>query len=803
MLWDSLRYSFRSLRRNPGFAIAAILALGVGIGSNAAMFSVVDGILLKPLPFAEPERIVQVREKLLKRSGDAIPLAAGNFYEYRDQAKTADLVAYRNSAFSLISPTSDPERYVGVQVTENWFRLFGVKLDRGREFSDDDFRPGQDHAVILSYGLWKDRFAGDEKIIGREINLNGRSRTVVGVAGADFEYPAKTKIWAPLVLEGFDKTRRDLHSLVGLGRLKPGVGIDRARTEFDALLGSMAAQFPDFNRDIQSHVTPLMQDITGPIRPALMALLGAVGFVLAIACANVANLLLARGATRRQEMAVRVSLGANRWNLVSQMLVESFVLASCGGALGIGLAYVGLQAFQRFAPKTLPRVDQVSLDGRVLLFALAAVLVTAVLFGVLPALRLSQVDPHGSLKDRAKGSAGTGFRNALVVAQVAAALVLMTGAGLLIRSLYELASVDLGFKPNHVITMRVTPLPSKYASSVEKQIQLGRDVVTRLRQTPGIEAAGLSTDLPLQGNARFIMRVEGAPMPTVATAPLADFFTVTPGYFESMGIALKRGRVFTDSDKVGAPLAVVVNEQFVKTHFPNVDPIGKRMEVGFSQPPNWRVIVGVVSNVRNLGVDKPSASQVYGAYYQGPGLLPGAPSFSVIGRAKGDAAEMAQIVRREILQVDNSQPVWNIQTMEETVNLSLGRERFTLMLMTIFAGVAFLLALIGLVGVMTYTVSQRTREIGIRMAVGARPLDVLLMIEKQGLALVATGIVLGTIVSLALAQSLSALLFATSATDPAVFAGVAVVFLLTGLLSGWLPARRAAAIDPAITLRAD
>jgi putative ABC transport system permease protein len=379
----------------------------------------------------------------------------------------------------------------------------------------------------------------------------------------------------------------------------------------------------------------------------------------------------------------------------------------------------------------------------------------------------------------------------------------MTGAGLLIRSLYELASVDLGFKPNHVITMRVTPLPSKYGSSVEKQIQFGRDVVTRLQQTPGIEAAGLSTDLPLQGNARYIMRVEGAPMPTVATAPLADFFTVTPGYFDSMGIALKRGRVLTDSDKLDAPLAVVVNEQFVKTHFPNEDPIGKRMEVGFSQPPNWRVIVGVVSDVKNLGVDKPSRSQVYGAYYQGPGLLPGAPSFSVIGRAKGDAAEMAQVMRREILQVDNAQPVWNIQTMEETVNLSLGRERFTLMLMAIFAGVAFLLALIGLVGVMTYTVSQRTREIGIRMAVGARPLDVLLMIEKQGLVLVAIGIVLGTLVSLALAQSLSTLLYATSATDPVVFAGVAIVFLLTGLLSGWLPARRAAAIDPAITLRAD
>ena len=804
MLWDALRYSFRSLLRNPGFSLAAILALGIGIGANTAMFSVADGILLKPLPFAEPEGLLQVREKLVKRSGDAIPLSAGNFYEYRDQAKTADLVAYRNSPFSLVSPSADPERYVGAQVSEGWFRLFGVALARGRDFNAEDYKPGQDQAVILSHGIWKDRFAGDEGIIGREVNLNGRKRVVVGIAGDRFEYPGKSKIWAPLVLEGHDRSRRDLHSLVGLGRLKPGVGIERTRTEFASLQAGMAQRFPEFNGDIQSHVTPLLEDLTGPVRPALLALLGAVGFVLAIACANVANLLLARGAVRQQEMAVRASLGASRWNLVSQMLTESFVLAASGGALGIGLASLALTAFQRFAPKNLPRVDQVALDERVLLFALAAVMLTAVLFGALPALKLSKVDPHGALKDRAKGSAGkTGLRNALVVAQVAAALVLMTGAGLLVRSLYQLSSVDLGFEAKHVITMRVTPLPSKYGESQEKQIQFGRNLMTRLQQTPGIEAVGLSTDLPLQGNPVYIMRVEGRPMPTVATAPLTDFFTVTPKYFEAMGIAVKKGRVLADTDQMGAPMAVVVNEQFVKTHFPNEDPIGKRMEVGFSQPPNWRIIVGVVSNVRNLGVDKPSRSQVYGAFYQGPGLLPGAPSFSVIGRVKGEAADMAQTMRREILQVDNAQPVWNIQTMEETVNQSLARERFTLLLMVIFAGVAFLLALIGLIGVMSYTVSQRTREIGIRMAVGARPLDVLLMIERQSLVLVGIGIVLGSVVSLALSETLSALLYSTSATDPLVFAGVAVVFLLTGLLSGWIPARRAASIDPAITLRAD
>lgn len=805
MFWDHLRFSVRSLWNNPGFALAAVLALGIGIGMNTAMFSVVDGILLKPLPFAEPERLVQVRERLPKRGGDPIPLAAGNFYDYRAQAQTATLVAYRANPVSLIVPQADPERYFGVQVSEGWFGLFGAKLARGRDFTAEDFQPGKEQVVILSHGLWMDRFAGDAGIVGREINLNGQPRVVIGVAEASFEYPAKAKIWAPLVLEGIHRTRRDFHNLVAFGRLKPGVSLEQARTEFSALLGGMIQRFPQENQDKLSHVTGLMEDVTGQVRPALLALLGAVGFVLAIACANVANLLLARGAARQQELAVRVSLGASRWDIVGQLLTESFVLAVSGGALGIGLAYAAFRALKQFAPQNLPRVDTVTLDERVFLFALGAVFLTGLLFGILPAWKLSRIDPHMALKDRAKGSsARSGFRNALVVAQVAAALVLMTGAGLLIRSLYELSSVDLGFEPTHVVTMRVTPLPSKYAASVEKQILFGREIVTRLKQLPGLEAAALSTDLPLQGNARFIMRIEGRPAVTVATAPLADYFTVTPSYFETMRIPLRRGRVLSDSDQVNAPLAVVVNEEFARVHFPNGDPVGKRLEIGFSEPPNWRVIVGVVANVKNLGVDKPSRVQVYGAFWQGPGIIPAqAPSFSVIGRAKGDAAEMAQAMRREVLAADNSQPVWNIQTMTETVNLSLAKERFTLFLMAVFAGVAFLLALIGLTGTMAYTVSQRTREIGIRMAVGARPMDVLMMIERQGLRLVGLGLAIGTVISLGLAQTLSSLLYSTSAYDPLVFVGMAVVFLVTALVSGWIPARRAASIDPAITLRAD
>ncbi len=805
MLIDHLRFAFRTLWANPAYSVAAVLALGLGIGMNTAMFSVVDGILLKPLPFREAERLVQVRERVMARGGDPIPLAPGNFYEYRAAARTAEVVGFRNSPFSLLLPDADPERYFGVQVSEGWFRFLGAKIVRGRDFAADDYQAGKDDAVVISHGLWVERFAGDAEIIGRQINLNGRPRRVVGVAEEGFDYPGKARVWAPLVLSGFERERRDLHSIVAFARLGAGVSLEQARAEFGQMLAGMVERFPDFNASKESHLTSLLDDFTGPVRQPLWALLGAVGFVLAIACANVANLLLARGAVRQQELAVRASLGATRWNIVAQLLTESFVLSGAGGALGLGLAYGAFRAFRLYAPKNLPRVDQVAMDERVFLFALLAVVVTGLLFGLIPAWRLSKVDLHAVMKQGAKGSTGrTMFRNGLVVAQVAAALVLMTGAGLLIRSLYSLMQVDLGFEPTQLITMRVTPLPAKYAEQVEKQIQFGRDIEARAKAVAGVEAIGLSTDLPLQGNPRYIMRIEGKPPVTVARAPLADFFTVTPGYFAAMRIRLKRGRLLDERDHRAAVRAVVVNEEFVRVHFPGQNPVGQRLEIGFSTPPQWREIVGVVGNVKNVGVDKPTRVQVYGAYYQAPGVIPGmAPSFSVIARTKGDPAEMAQSVRRAVLAADNAQPVWNIQTMEETVNTSISRERFTLFLVAVFAVVAFLLAVIGLSGVMSYTVAQRRREIGIRMAIGARPWDVMLMIEKQALWLVAVGLVVGTAGAVAVAQSLRSLLYETSPYDPLTFVGVAVVFVVTALLSGWVPARRAAAIDPAQTLRAD
>lgn len=804
MFFDSLKYALRGLLRQPGFALAAILALALGIGMNTAMFSVVDGVLLKPLPLKEPDQLLLVRERSLKRLPEPIPLTPGNLFEYRENTKTTDLVASRIVPFALRGKDGEPERYIGAQVTENWFPFYGARIVAGRDFIADDFVVGKDDAVILSHGLWQERFAGAASAIGQMVELNGRPRKIVGVTQPGFEYPNKVRIWAPAALAGNDLTRRDLHAWQAVARLKPGVTLERARSEYASLLNGMISRFPDFNGEKQSVLTPLLEDLTGPIQPALLALLGAVAFVLAIACANVANLLLARGAGRQQEFAIRASLGASRWVLAGQLMTEALLLASIGGILGVGLAFAALRAMTLYAPKNLPRLDTVALDGRALLFSLAAVLLTGLLFGLLPALKLSKTALNQEMNERARSAGAAYFRRLLVVAQVAAALVLMTGAGLLIRSLFELSKVDLGFRPDHVITMRVSPLVTKYGGQIERQVQLGQSLVRNLKEIPGVASVGVSTDLPLLGNPRYIMRVEGKPAVTVAQAPLADFFVVTPDLFNTMGVDLKQGRFLTDADDLRSTKVVLVNEEFARVHFPGESPVGKRLEIGFSQPPNWREIVGVVKNVKNVGVDKPTRVQVYGAFWQGPAIIPGsAPAFNVVVRTQGDPAAMAQPIRRAVLATDSSQPVFQIQTMTEAVENSLARERFTLFLMTVFAGVAFLLAVLGLSGVMAYTVAQRTREIGIRMAIGARPWDVLMMVERQAMSMVGVGVGVGLIASLAVAKALSGLLYGVSPYDPLSFLAVVLVFFVAALVSGLIPALRASRINPVITLRAD
>ncbi|MCX6597651.1 MAG: ABC transporter permease [Acidobacteria bacterium] len=800
-----LRYAARMLRQNSGLTLAAVLALALGIGITTATFSVIDGVLLKPLPFEEAGRLVQVREKFTSRGPDGMPLPAGNYWDYYNENQFfAKLGAYRSNPFSLTSPGSDPERYLGVAVTQDFFDVFGVRPVLGRGFATEEMEPGRDDVVIIGHGLWSERFGADPSLLGRKITLNGRDRTVVGIMPPGFEHPNKSRIWAPATFAGFDRTRRDFHTLAVTGRLKPEATLEQARTQFQAILNRIASEAPEFAKDKLMVMTPMMEDVTGKVRPALLALLGAVAFVLLISCANVANLLLARGVARQQEMAVRAALGAERWRLFRQLLTESALLSLLGGTLGVAIAYGAFIGLKRLAPPSLPRLDQVAIDARVLGFALAITLLTGLVFGLLPALRLSRVDLNHALKERARGSsAATGLRGLLVVSQVAAALVLLTGAGLLIRSFYEVTKVDLGFQPDHLVTMRVTPLPTKYNPSQPLQIQLGRDILSKVRETPGVQSVGFSTDLPLLGNPRYIMRFEGFPPVTVATAPLADFFTVSPDYFRTMGIALKRGRFLTEADDARSANVCLVNEALVRTYFPGKDPIGQRLEIGFSTPPNWRQIVGVVADVKNVDIEKPTPVQVYGAYLHQPGILPGAPSLSIVARTAGDPALMAEPVRRAVLAADNSQPVYAVQTMETVVTTHVSQRRFTLLLMCLFAAVALALAAIGLAGVISYMVTQRTQEIGIRIALGAQIRDVVWLVEAQTLKLAGWGLLLGIVGALALSRSLSTMLFGISAQDPWTYVAVALALAAVALVAGYIPARRAARIDPVIALRQD
>lgn len=807
MFGQNLRFAWRSLLSNPGFAATAILALAVGIGLNTAMFSVVDGILIKPLTFREPDQLFVLKEMVLRNAGPTpYPLTPANFLDYRRTAQSADLVCFSPNPFSLTAPDAAPERYAGVIVSEGWFRFYGAKIIAGRDFTHEDHTPGRDTGVIISEGLWRDRFAAAADIVGRQIFLNGIPRQIVGVVEAGFDYPAKNRIWAPLALDEKESSRRDFHRLLTQGRLRPGYTFSQAKAEFSSLLANLAQQFPESNSKKSIYLEPMAEDMTGKIRPALKALIGAVMFVLAIACANVANLILARSSVRRGELAVRAALGASRGALVSQLLTESMLLSVLGGLLGLVLAVLAFFAFKYFAPTNLPRIDQVSIDGRVILYNLGAVVLTGLIFGVAPALRMSRVDLHGTIKERTRGgSTRTHIRNLLVVGQVAIALMLMTGAGLLIRSLYNLTQVDLGFNPENLVSMNVTPLPAKYDDKTPQQVQFGRAILKNLENISGIRSAALTSGLPFLGSQpRYLIYVEGAPLATPATAPEIDYAAVSPAYFATMQIPLIAGRTFTDRDDFSAPPVVVVNEAFVKAHFSDGRAVGRRLDIGLGNPPEWREIVGVVKDVKTLNLDKVVRPQVYSPYFYDPSIVQSkASTFSVVVRTEGDPVALAGIVRQKILEADDAQPVWQVQTMTKAINDSLAKERFTLFLMGVFALVAFVLAIIGLSGVMAYTVSQRTREIGIRLAIGAQPVEVLWMVLRHSLLLVVAGIVGGVVGSAVVTSSLRNLLYNTSPFDPLTFGGIALVFLMTAAISGLIPARRAAQIDPVITLRSE
>jgi predicted permease len=802
-LSQDLQFAFRTLLKNLGFTSAAVLALGLGVGANSAMFSVIDGALLRPLPFPQPERIVNVWETNLKRNLLKFPVAPGNYYDWRKQNHVfADIGAYQQNTFNLASSESEPERYIGAISDRGFFAGLGVSPMLGRLFTDDEDQPGRDGVVILGNGVWKQRFGADPKVIGQNLILDGRLRTVIGVMPEGFSFPPQATMWAPLGLDNETKARRDFHRFRVIARLKNGVSLENARAEFQTIGQRLAQQYVDMNADEGVAVNSLLEDTVGQLRPTLLILLGAVAFVLLIACANVANLLLAKAAGRQREIAIRNSLGAGRARILQQMLTESLLLSITGGLVGLVLAYAAFHGLLSLAPANLPRLNQVALDWRAVGFTLIISIVTGIVFGFAPAWHASRTDLNSLLKEGSRGGTSrSGLRNALVVAQVSAAMILLIGAGLLMRSFYEIAHVDAGFNPEHVMTMRLNPAPTKYKGHPELKVQLASGILRSVAALPGVKSAAISTDVPLLGNPLFIMRFDGKAPVSVSQAPVANFFSVTPEFFDTMGIRLTKGRLFTARDLQESPLVGVVNQALVDQYLTGENPIGKRLEIGFADPPKWREIVGVVADVKVAGLDQDTPVQVYTPFTQ-PGFV-GAflPAITVLARTAQDPATIGSAMKAAILNVDRSQPVYAIQPMMDIVSQSIAQRRFSLVLLAFFAAAALFLAAVGLYGVMSYVVTQRTAEIGIRMALGARPGQVLLLVQRQGMALVLTGLAIGLVGGLLVTRLMSSLLFHVAPRDPFALAAGAATLVLVSLLACYLPARRAAQVDPMIALR--
>ena len=799
---QDLQFGFRQLRSNLGFTIFAVLTLALGIGANSAIFSVVNGVLLRPLPFDRPERLVDIWEAMPKRNIPRLPAPPGNYLDWRARNHVlSSLGGFVQAGFSVTS-TGDPERYIGALCDEGLFPTLGVAPILGRGFTANDDLPGGDAITVLSYGLWKQRFGGDPKVLGRQMVVDGRPRTIIGVMPEHFSFPEQSALWIPFGWSGELRTRRDGHFVQVIGRLRDGVSLAQARSGFSYIATNLAKEHPVFNQDELIEVRPVMEDLVGNVRPAFIALASAVGFLLLIACTNIANLLLAKAAQRTRELAVRASLGAGRLRILRQLLVESLLLSLTGGLAGLILAAAALHVILLLAPASIPRLAEVHLDRSAILFTAALSILSGVFFGVVPAWSASRSDLHSLLKTGARGNtARVGLRNAFVVLQVGAAVVLLAGAGLLIRSFHTLLQIDAGFNPAQVVTARLTPAPSRYDGHPNLQIQLARDILRNLAAAPGIQKSAIGTDIPMAGHPTFIMRMEGQEV-SPSQAPITAFFSVTPSYFDVMGMRLIQGRLFNDQDVLGTPLVVVINETLARKYFPGQSAIGKRIEVTFQDMPRWRQIVGVIADVHTDGLASATPVQVYGNFLQMPGVAPDStPEISVVAKIQLGSAAAGESMKAAILRADRAQPVFAVQTMDAVVGQSISERRFALMMIGGFAGLALFLAAFGIYSVMSYTVAQRTSEIGIRIALGAKVYQVLWMIERQGLILAITGLAGGLLAASILTRFLKTLLFGIEPLDPGTFIGAAGLLLFVAILACCLPARRASRVEPLNALR--
>jgi predicted permease len=807
--WQDLRYGARVLMKQPGFTLIAVITLALGIGANTAIFSVVNAVLLRPLPYRDAGRIVAIQE--LGPQGDRRQVTPANFLDWRAQNTVFAQLAAIRSRQSNLANDGQAERIETAITSANFFEVFGARPQAGRLFAPADEQAGHAPVVVLSHRLWQRRFGGEANAVGKQLILDGKSYTIVGVAPAGFQYPDKAELWfpplrlAPEINETFDVTQtRGFGYLSAVAWLKPAVSLEQAKAEMETITARLRKQYPETNNNRFNRVVPLQTHLVGETSRLLWLLFGAVGCVLLIACANVANLLLARATTRRRELAVRAALGATRGRMLRQLLTESLSLALAGGLLGLLLAWWGVDALTRLLPANFPRLGEIALDPPALGFALLASLATAIIFGLAPSWQSARIELQEALKESARGSAGSRrnrLRGALVTAEVTLSLSLLVGAGLLFRSFLRLQAVDAGFDAGGVLTMRLAPSGTNFREDPQ-YIGFYQKVADKIAAIPGVEAVGAINTPPLSGGGEtFDFRIEGEPEKPVDQWPGANYRNVTPDYFRAMKIPIMQGRAFTERDNGSAPLVVIINQAAAARHFAGQNPVGKRVTFGGrdrSGQPIWHEIVGVVANVRSLELKDEAEPEIYTAARQDAFA-----GMTFVIRASVEPASLGTAVRQATREVDPAQPVSDLRTMESVVVEAVTQPRFNLTLLGLFGGLALLLSAAGIYGVTSYAVAQRAQEIGIRKALGAQSGDVLRLVIRQGMATVLTGVPIGLALALAATRVMKSLLFGVSATDPPTFAVIALSLTLVAFLACWIPARRAAKADPMVALRSE
>jgi putative ABC transport system permease protein len=801
-LLQDLRYGARMLLKSPGFTAVAIFSLALGIGANTAVFSVVNAVLLKALPYHEPESIVLVWGEDKAAGSSRGQVSATDVADWRTRNHVFEEITPFGSVRPSLTGSGEPQRVPGAQVGDGYFAVMHAQPLLGRVFTLEEQQDGKDYVVVLGHGFWQRLFAGDPNVIGKTLMLSGRPHTVVGVMPADFKslpaglIDASAEFYRPVAEPPEEKERASRH-LRAIARLKPGVTLEQAQAEMDLIARQLAQEHPTTNSGGGVHLVSLREDLIGRVRPALLMLFGAVAFVLLIACANVGSLLLARSTARHKEIAIRAALGAGRNRLVRQFLTESLLLSIAGGGLGVLAALWGTSLIEAASATVLPMLGHIEVDVTVLAFTALISLLTGILFGIVPAWRASRPDLNETLSDggRQSGAASTRspLRSAFVIAEVALALVLLICAGLLIKSVMRLRDVDPGFKPDHVVTMNVWLPSAKYPKAPDWNSFFQR-MIERIEALPGVEAAAVTSVLPVSSNFdRRTIEVEGQPKGP-GENPDVDNYMITPDYLRAMSIPLRQGRSFTRQDTENAPLAVLVSETMARKLWPGADPIGQRIRFYNPNPVEqrpWRTVVGVVRDVKQYGLDTADTMAMYEPIAQFP-----TSAMTLVARTTSDPAGMVNAIRREILALDKDQAVFSISTMEQLLSDSISLRRFSMFLLGLFAGLALLLAAVGIYGVIAQSVSQRTHEIGIRMALGAQARDVLKLIVRQGMSLTVVGIVVGLAGAFVLTRLLASLLFGVATTDPSTFLWIPVLLAAVSFLACYLPARRAARLDP-------